>query len=288
MSMSFQQMRDVSEAVLTSMTEEEFARWRCKEGANVVFHRGCYWEERRFGFYQPIHLLARLQIQQVTRPLQFCWGFLASLCEDDAVSANGSIPIHLLSNIQNYDLYSVNKNSRQNIRKNRHLFDIVELTGTQLLEEQGYDVFLSAMTRTRWKSSLSREKYMMKLVDYVVPKRRLILAGFNDKKLCGYITGYAINGTAYGEDLYITSEASEYNLNRILLFEFVQICRRSGGIHEFAIGQHWREKPGVAEFKERMGFPITYIPAKVEINPLVEQFIRWKYPHQYYRLTGHD
>jgi len=281
-------MRDVSEAVLTSMTEEEFARWRCKEGANIVFHHGCYWEERRFGFYQPIHLLARLQIQQTTRPMQFCWGFLASLCEDDAVSANGSIPIHLLSNIQNYDLYSINKNSRQNIRKNRHLFNIVELTDTQLLQDQGYDVFLSATTRTRWKSSLSREKYIANLVDYVVPKRRLILAGFNDKKLCGYITGYAINGTAYGEDLYITTEASEYNLNRILLFEFVQVCRRSGGIYEFAIGQHWREKPGVVEFKERMGFPITYIPAKVEINPLVEQFIRWKYPHQYYRLTGRD
>lgn len=281
-------MRDVSEAVLTSMTEEEFARWRCKEGANVVFHRGCYWEERRFGFYQPIHLLARLQIQQATRPMQFCWGFLASLCEDDAVSANGSIPIHLLSNIQNYDLYSINKNSRQNIRKNRHLFNIVELTDTQLLQEQGYDVFLSATTRTQWKSLLSREKYIAKLVDYVVPKRRLILAGLNDTKLCGYITGYAINGTAYGEDLYITTEASEYNLNRILLFEFVQVCRRYGGIYEFAIGQHWREKPGVVEFKERMGFPITYIPAKVEINPLVEQFIRWKYPHQYYRLTGHD
>jgi hypothetical protein len=286
--MNFQQIRDLSEAKLTSMTEEEFARWRCKEGANVVFHGGCYWEQRRFGFYQPIHLLTRLQIQQVTRPIQFCWGFLASLCEDDAVSANASIPIHLLSNIQDYDLYSINKNSRQNIRKNRHLFDIVELTDTRLLQEQGYDVFLSATTRTRWKSSLSREKYIVKLVDYVVPKRRLILAGLNDTKLCGYITGYAINGTAYGEDLYISTEASEYNLNRILLFEFVQVCRRSGGIYEFAIGQHWREKPGVVEFKEKMGFPITHIPAKVEINPLIEQFIRWKYPHQYYRLTGHD
>ncbi|MFN6565348.1 MAG: hypothetical protein RMY28_036875 [Nostoc sp. ChiSLP01] len=286
--MSFQQMRDVSEALLTSMTEEEFARWRCKEGANVVFHRGCYWEERRFGFYQPIHLLARLQIQQVTRPLQFCWGFLASLCEDDAVSANGAIPIHLLSNVEDYNLYSVNKNSRQNIRKNRHLFNIVELTDTQLLQEQGYDVFLSATTRTQWKSSLSREKYMVNLVDYVLPKRRLIIAGISDRKLCGYITGYAINGTAYGEDLYITTEASEYNLNRILVFEFVQVCRRSGGIYEFAIGQHWREKPGIVEFKEGMGFPIVYIPAKVQINPAVEQFIRWKYPHKYYRLTGHD
>ncbi len=281
-------MRDVSKALLTSMTEEEFANWRSKEGANVVFHRGCYWEERRFGFYQPIHLLARLQIQQVTRPMQLCWGFQASLCEDDAVNANGSIPIHLLSNIQDYDLYSINKNSRQNIRKNRHLFNIVELTDTQLLQEQGYEVFLSATRRTRSKSLLSREKYMVHLVDYVVPKRRLILAGLSDRKLYGYITGYAINGTAYGEDLYITTEASNNNLNRILLFEFVQVCRRSGGIYEFAIGQHWREKPGIVEFKERMGFPITYIPAKVEINPIFEQFIRWQYPHQYYRLTGRN
>ncbi len=281
-------MRDVSEAVLTSMTEEEFASWRCKEGAHVIFHRGCYWEQRRFGFYQPIHLLARLQIQQVTPPMQLCWGFQASLSENDVLSANGSIPIHLLSNLQDYDLYSINKNNRQNIRKNRHFFNIVELTGTQLLEEQGYDVFLSAATRTQLKPLLSREKYMMNLVDYVVPKRRLILAGLSDAKLCGYISGYAVNGIAYAEDLYITTEASKNNINKILVFEFVQVCRRSAGIYEFAIGQDWREKPGIVQFKEKMGFPVVYIPAKVQINPLVEQFIRWKYPHKYYRLTGHD
>jgi hypothetical protein len=41
-------------------------------------------------------------------------------------------------------------------------------------------------------------------------------------------------------------------------------------------------------FKEDMGFPVKHIPALVQINPLVEKFIRWRYPLQYYYLTRHN
>jgi hypothetical protein len=284
--MSFKHTQDVSNAVLTSMTEDELANFRRQEGAHVVYYRGRYWEQVRPGFYQPIHLLARLSAEQATPPVPTCWGYQASLCEEDAASANGSIPIHLLSNVESYDLYSIKKNSRYDIRKSRNLFNIVALTGPTLLQEQGYEVFLSAITRTGETDVCTKKQYMKRLANYLVPNRRLVLAGLMGDKLCGYISGYAVNGTAYGDNLYITTEVIKSNLNRVLLFEFVQACRRSGEIREFFIGQHWREKPGIVEFKEGMGFPVNHIPAKVQMNSLIAQFIRWRYPHKYYRLTG--
>ncbi|MBW4639638.1 MAG: hypothetical protein KME05_15675 [Gloeocapsa sp. UFS-A4-WI-NPMV-4B04] len=285
--MSNSQLRDTSEAVLTSMTEAEFADWRSQEGAHIVQHCGRYWQEVRPGFYQPLHLLARLSAEQATRPALLCWGFQAALCEDDQGAANASVPVHLLSDIENYDLSSLKKNCRYDIRKSRSQFKIVELTGPELLYEQGYEVFISATTRTGEPDVRSRKKYLASLKNYVVPKRRLILAGLIGDKLCGYITGYAVDGIAYGDKLYMATEVLKTNINRVLLFEFAQACRR-GKICEFFIGQHWREKPGLVEFKQGMGFSVKYLPTKVQMNPIIGQFIRRHRPHIYYRLTGHD
>lgn len=273
------------ESLLISMTKEEFVDWRHKQNAHIIFHRGHYWEEIFPGFYRPIHLLARLSAWQAKPPTRLSWGFHSLLCEDDAGSANGAIPVHLLSDIENYNLYSLKKNCRSHILKNYSLFRIVELMDTKILQEQGYEVYSSAMKRTQAKPLLSKKQYIAGLKDFVAPKYRLILAGFIGEKLCGYITSYAVNGTAYGEFVYIATEALNNNLNRILIFELVQACRRSGQIHEIFAGHHGEDR-GITQFKKEMGFSVHHLPAKVEINPVIKKIIQWRYPDKYYRLGG--
>jgi hypothetical protein len=286
--MSDFQIRDVSEAVLVSMTEEEMANWRRQEGAHVVCHRDRYWEEVRPGFYQPIHWLARLSAHEATRPELLCWGFRAALCECDEVSANGSMPIHLLSNLESYALEKFSKNRRKHLRKGLSRVRIVELLSPALLQEQGYEVLISSVKRTGYGKLPLREEYIAGLKDYMTPGRKLVLAGLIDGKLGGYLTGYAVNGTAYMEDRIIATEALSSDISSGLLFEFVQLCRRSGEIRELVSGQHSREDLGLCTFKQRMGFPVIHIPAKVSVNPIIGNFLRWRYPHKYYRLTGRD
>lgn len=95
-------MREISEASLTPMTEEEFANWYRERGMHVIQHQGRYWKETIPGFYQPLHWMARLNVEQATRPTPLCWGFQTTLSEDAVAVSNGSMPIHLLSNIDNY------------------------------------------------------------------------------------------------------------------------------------------------------------------------------------------
>ncbi len=285
--MSDLQTRDVSEAVLTSMTEEEFANWRREQGAHVACHRGRYWEEIRPGFYQPIHWMARLSAEQATRPAPLSWGFRATLCEDEA-AANGSMPVHLLSDVEDYDLQSLPSTRRRHIRKCHKRVKIVELTSPALLQEQGYEVLLSAVTRTGYGKLPSRKDYLAGLADYITPGRRLVLAGLIGDKLGGYFTGYAVSGTAYMEDTIIATEALSTDMSSGLQFEFVQVCRRSGEIREIVSGQHSPEDSGLCAFKEEMGFPVKHVPTKVRMNPIMGKFIRWCRPHVYYRLTGHD
>ena len=89
---------EISEAVIIPISIEELADMRRGQGARIIAHNGCYWEEIKRGFYQPVHLLARLNIEQATPPAQFCWGYRAALSDDYASNANGTIPVHLLTN----------------------------------------------------------------------------------------------------------------------------------------------------------------------------------------------
>jgi hypothetical protein len=281
-------IRDVSEAVINSMTETEMASWRRNQGAHIICHRGCYWEEVVPGFYQPIHVMARLKAEEATRPTPLCWGFRAALQEEDVAANKGSVPVHLLSNVVDYDLQSLPKKRRTDLRKCRKRVKIVQLIGPKLLQEQGYEVFCSSLQRTKHKKLPSKEAYLASLEDFTTDKYRLVLAGIIEGKLGGYIDGYAVNGTAYMVSGYYATEALPTSMVTGLNYEFVQICRRSGDIHEVVDGLHLREHPALDLPKQKMGFPVKYVPSKVWISPIIKSFIRWRYPHKYYRLTGHD
>lgn len=286
--MSQWEMGDVSEALLTSMTEEQLAIWKKQERAHAIFCRGHYWEELRRGFYQPIHLLARLSVEQAQRPTLWCWGYRAALREDDAAAANGSIAVHLLSNVKDYDVQTIFRKRRTHLRKCLKLVKIVRLTGTHLLEKQGYEVLLSALKRTRHALPPSKKDYLDGLTTNRTHEHRLVLAGIIDNRLGGYVDGHAIDGTAYINNVYIATEALSTSIGTGLIFEFIQACRRSGTINEVVYGQHSREDPALCQFKEAMGFAIKHIPARVKITPIINEYLCWRHPHPYYRLTGRD
>lgn len=286
--MNDSQMQDVSDVIINSLTEEECAYWRCQQGAHIVRHRDRYWEEVRPGFFQPIHLLARLSSFQATRPTKLCWGFRAALCDDDIADTNGTIPIYLLSDVTNYDLHCLPQKRRTHVRKCRKLVKIVRLVGSALLQQQGYEVVCSSLQRTQHMTPPSKKNYLANLTAYTTDSNRLVLAGLIGNKLGGYIDGYAVDGTAYMVNGYYATEALPSSIVTGLTFEFVQICRRCTQIHQIVDGLHSREIPALSLPKKEMGFPVKHIPAKVRMNPIAAKFIQWRYPHIYYRLTGKD
>lgn len=281
------QIRELSEVVLPLLSEKDFARWYHQQGVRTVLHQGRYWKETVKGFYQPLHWLARLNTQEATCPVPLSWGFQATLCERDATAANGSLPVYLISKseIESYDQVLSSKR-RSSLKKYRKHVRTVELTGAALLKAQGYEVLLSALARTQHRKPPSKAAYLNSLAHYVAPGYRLILASLIGDKLVGYLTAYIVDGTAYLEETWITAEALPYNIGTGLTYEFVQLCRQSGKVREIVDGLHSRENPGLGTFKKEMGFPLKQIPTRVQILPIVESLIRWRYPHKYYRLTG--
>ncbi len=279
-------MRDISEVVLPIITETDLANWHRSIGTKVIYHRDRYWRETAFGFWEPLHWIARLTAVQATRPSILCWGFRAALCEDDAAAATGSLPVHVLTDVANYDLQSLGSNRRNHLRRCYKRSQIVQLTGIELLQNQGYEVFVSSSKRTAYAKLMSKEEYLTNLPADMNPKYQLVIAGLIDGKLGGYVRGFAVGKTAYINDVKIATEAYSSYIGIGLAFEFVQVCRRSGKIDEVVYGLHSREDSALCVFKEGMGFPPQHIPSRVEINPLAGKLIEWRYPDKYYRLTG--
>ncbi|MFB2933850.1 GNAT family N-acetyltransferase [Aerosakkonemataceae cyanobacterium BLCC-F154] len=284
------QIQRASEGVVFPMSEEEVADWYRNQGVKLLYHEGHYWKESRFSFYEPIHLLARLNAKEATCPKRLYLGFRASLCEDDAKVANGIIPIHLLSDVDGYDLQSLPSKRRRQVRKSFELVSFIELKNPVLLYEQGYEVYASATARLSGNiiHLVSKKTYLANLKNHLISEKVFLLAGLINDRLAAYITGYAVNGSAYIDTIYVATDALSTSIGTGLVFEFVQACRRSGNIREVFYGYDTPKDPALTYFKEGMGFPVQYIPSTVAINRVIEPFLRWRYPSAYYITTGHN
>lgn len=281
------QMCDTTTAAFKVLTEKEWAERRRAEGVRVLEHAGHYWEQVGApGFFQPVHLLARLTKAQATSPTPLSWGFRAALLPEAAGAANGSAPVVRLPDLESYDFNNLSSNRRNKLRKCQRLVKIVRLTGPELLLEQGYEVVVDALARTGHKALPSREKYVTRVKRYFEGDHWCVLAGLVDGRLGGYADGYAVDGVAYGHEAYYATWALPANISTGLVFEFTQICRRIKGIQMMVNGLHARETPQLSQFKEDMGFVVEHVPIKWDMNVLAREFLRRRRPHAYYRLTG--
>jgi len=279
------QTRPISESAIIPYTEFEFAR-KCRAmGDKIIEKNGQFWRETHPGFYQALHWLARIPAAKAIRPTSFCWGYRATLAEEDASAANGTMPVHLLRDISKYDMNYLTAKRRNALRKSRNSVTVVELTGPAMLNDRGYEVFRSSAIRTGYSSIPTRKVYLGTVAQNFMVQT-LALAGLVRNSLAGYLIGHAVGSTAYMDSLILATEHLSTQIGTALVYDFVQICRRSDAIHEIVYGQHSREDQSLVAYKEGMGFPVVYLPSMVYIHPFVEAILRRYKPHVYYRLTG--
>ena len=280
-------VRPASEAVVRSLTEDELARWHEQRGDRLVRHAGRYWKTTHPGFYEPLHWFARLAPEQATRPAA-CLGFRAVLDDGGAAAANAALPTHVLSDVAGYGPHVLSSNRRYHLRKAQRLVEMVALTSTGLLEEQGHEIAVSALGRTGYARLPTRTKYVESLREYGVPDRRTVLAGLVNGKLVGYLDGWAADGTAYIEHVHVATSALPTNVNTGLVFAFVEACQRGGEVNEVVYGLHTPEDESLVLYKERLGFPARRLPARVWLLPGLGAVLRRVRPFVAYRITGRE
>jgi len=279
----------LKESILEPADINEYAAWQKSLGHKIRQKNGVYWHELRTGFFQPIHLLTRLNVSQIKPPSAFYWGIRSGLKEEDENYANGSILYHTFPDFKTFGLHSLSKNRRKNIRKCFKNTDIIQVRDGQLLKNQGYDVVCSSLTRTRHRKIPDRERYLSGCTAYINTgdNSRMVLAGLVNGKLGGYLEICSVDGIAYVQTLYLATEAMKYCICSGLFFTIYMICQKSDHIIEMAIGQPVTGDDKLNVFKKSMGQTIKSIPSRYKILFPVKPILKLKYPDKYYRLTGH-
>lgn len=280
--------RETEETSLVPMLERELAAWLIDRGRSVIAHEGRHWLETWPGFFSAVHPMARMSAREATRPTWACWGFRTTLQDADREIANGSLPLHLLRDIDSYTLQTRSPRIRNKIRNLRRQVRIVELHRPDLLLAQGYDILRSTHLRTGYGKVPSLDRYQKAVERYYASGHGLVIGGLLDGKLGGYLTSHAIGPTAYLDELFLDSRYLHSNISLGLFFEWVQICRRSATIREVVHGQHAREAPGLCRHKTGLGLSVVHVPARFWFAPLTGNVVRRLRPHAYYRLTGHE
>ena len=282
-----QEFCDIAAARFVSASERQYADWLKKRGAHVVLHRGRYWEKIAHGFYEPVHWMARLKTEEVSRPALACWGYRASLHESAAGLANCTMPMNLLSDVENYTLENLPAKRRTDLRKSQKRVSVLQLTSPKLLQDQGYDVSMSAFQRTGYGTPHSRQEYYQsEILSFPNQPFQTVIAGLVDGKLGGYVKAYAIEDTMYVHIVKIATEFLSTAIGTGIIFDLVQACRRNESIKHVVYGLHSPEDPRLIAFKEGMGFKTVTIPSHVWMLPGLRTVIRKKKPYAFYRLTG--
>lgn len=273
-------------AGLAVMTEDELAAIRAAEGEAVVRHGGRHWRATYPGFYQPVHLLARLRAAEVARPTPLCWGYRAALADEDTDLANGSLPVYLLPAAPDSPEGSLSRNRRGDLRKCRRIVELRILPEPSLLVEQGHAVFTSAARRLGHWRLLDERAYRRRVERRTLHGRRLLVAGLIDGRLAGYMDSVAVDGILYPEEVFVATEALRTGIGTGLYVETIATGIRSGRIREVCNGLHTPEDPDLCRYKESLGFRLVRVPARGAIPGPIRAYIRRRRPATYYRLTG--
>jgi hypothetical protein len=280
---------DACQATVVPLNVELLAKRLAREGKKVVYARGRYWTEITLGIYEGIHYLSRYSCEQARKPSALCWGYRATLENEDAARANGYLPIHIITDVDSYDVERLPARTRRELRQfERNDVRIVHLDDPEILQEQGYEVMLSWIGRTRHRAAQSRAEYADAAERHVHDSTRVVLAGIRDGRLLGYSVSWVVDGSAYIWDFHVASEALPLHLSTALWFETAQVFRRSGVAREICAGLAMPEREGLTDYKNRLGFELVRLPSIVWLLPVLSTYIRRRYPYKYYRFTGAD
>ncbi len=282
--------RDVSEAMLQPFTEQELVDELREGGSKVEQHRGRPWLVSSRGLYTGIHLGARFSAEEAKRPSPRALAYRVVLTDADAARANASLPAHILTNVADFSSAQLSSNRRYHLRRCRKNVQIVQVMDMALMADEGYDVFVSAQERTRvsYREMWSRDTFVKRRSKWVDADRRITLAGLIDGRVSGYLSGYAVDSTAYLEIVDIATDALKTHVSTCLHVAFVELCQRSPGITEIVHSQHIPEDKALGTYKSGVGFPVVRLPVRLSLPPMVGPLLRWRRPFVHYRLTGQE
>lgn len=267
-------------------SEEEYAAWLDRHGWQIREFRGRFWKKNH-GFYEPVHWMARFHGNEVGKPCRCCWGYRATLAEESAHLANGSLPLHLCDEMDGFGAHRICKTRRWDLRKCLKLMEIIHIKTPEVLLKEGYELFRANYQRTRYGIFLNRKAYYKYIARYFDNKFFTVLCGFIDGKLTSYMITYVVGDTAYLDSIIMNEAGRLAQACTGLQFAMMKhLGKNNPEVMQVVDGMHAREKPYLDKYKERWGFRVAHFPSRYWFFPGAGATLKFFWPDKFYRLTG--
>ena len=280
---------DVWTATVKPLSEGELAADLEREGVKVAVSSDRYWARSRLGLWGGTHWLARFSIDQISPPRFPRWGYRVALAEPDLSHANASIPAYVVTDPAAYDERQLSPRMARYVKAFRKQdVQLVRLTDSRVIKDQGYEVLVSWSHRTMGSEARIPDKdaYLDRMRRRIESPHWLVFAGMRGDNLLGYMTSWSVDGSGYLHDLHMRTDSMTVRLGPALYFETIRILGASGLVREVCCGIDRPETRNLLQHKARMGFATVPIPSRLWLNPAARAIIQRLTPHKYYRLTG--
>lgn len=289
------QTEEVGLSKVPVVTEAQFSLLRRPD---AVEYKGRFWrpaDASKGLIFIPVNPLAVIKPEEAGFPVAASLGYRATV---DGIEPNAVSYLHIMRDLESFSIDKIpNKYMRRDLRAVIRDPNVSVFRPTPenpgLLVEQGAQLHASSSavqeyspfgrhTRQAFEAGLETSGFNS--------GNLLILAGLVEGNLAGYVTGLAVDNTAIAEMLVVGDSYKSTNVGTRLMYAFIEACQRTEGIDQI---YNWRvepSKPGISQYKERLGFSATEVPATVVLRPginsLFQFAVRKVRPEVYKRLYG--
>jgi hypothetical protein len=271
---------------LHDMTIEELVVADRQVESRFHFWKGMWWREVKPFFYQPAwFMMSAIPRLNVPKPWSALGGYYHVVV--DGAFSNGSIVVNEISNLKTFQLESLPKNVRHDIRRGLSHLEIREVSNLEDLLRDGYRIYLAwEMRAGSVRATRSRFTVFRKWItrSYHHP-HNLILGAYHDNRLIAYVMGHAVDGTAGLAKSFTDPDFYHRGASTTLIYAFAQVSKQTPSIRKLCNGLK-STKSSLERYKARLGFQQVSYPAFIHLRMGIRSLVRWWMPDQYRRLMG--
>jgi hypothetical protein len=254
------------------MNPDVFAEWLRRQGHRVIRTASSYWYDQGPRVYQafPYHWVLNISESEL-RGLMKEAGAIALRYSAPLSAQEGLASYHATLEASSYDMESLGKWARKNVRRGLKNCTVGEITFERLAEE-GYFLQLDTLRRQGRRVAMSEEVW----------RRRCVAAkdlpGFEawgavaEGMLAASVITFQMDDCVYMLYQQCTSNHLTNHVNNALSFSVTQEMIGRSGTHSILYGLHSLDAPpAVDEFKFRMGYTAKPVRQRV----VLAKSLRW-------------
>lgn len=271
--------------ILDFLTIKELVKQDNSVEDSLHLSKGIWWRKIKPFFYQPAHLLTELEPKtSYPNPIKALIGYHHIVPKD--CFSNAFLCVMAMLNVDDYSLGLLSANKRSKIRRGLKKVQVKEIKNIRDLLIDGYKIYSSFYSRAKWGRNKTNFRIYKRWIEraFALPKR-IKIGAYLDNQLIAFMFGHAVEDTGYLS--YIASRSDYLKLypNEALVHTFLEICKRSPGVHKVVFGlKSLRES--LNKFKNQHGFKEVTYPAYVKLNPIFSWIVKAFMKTQYRRLIG--